>query len=156
AICGIASLALAAAGLAGCGDKVDGTAAALVINDEEVNLGTANFYLRHQQAETANMMQSYGLTSSDLMWDQAISDSQSYGDSLKENCQDSLVNMVVLRQHAEEYGVSLTEEETQKIDETAQAVMDANPEDRKSTRLNSSHVSISYAVFCLKKKKQQT
>src|SRR5699024_12800482 len=28
--------------------------------------------------------------------------------------------------------------------------------DRKSTRLNSSHVSISYAVFCLKKKKQRT
>src|SRR5207249_6077894 len=27
------------------------------------------------------------------------------------------------------------------------------PRDRKSTRLNSSHVSISYAVFCLKKKK---
>src|SRR5207249_11358855 len=27
-------------------------------------------------------------------------------------------------------------------------------EDRKSTRLNSSHVSISYAVFCLKKKKR--
>src|SRR5438067_3001987 len=27
--------------------------------------------------------------------------------------------------------------------------------DRKSTRLNSSHVSSSYAVFCLKKKKQQ-
>src|SRR5690242_21172672 len=26
-------------------------------------------------------------------------------------------------------------------------------EDRKSTRLNSSHMSISYAVFCLKKKK---
>src|SRR5699024_11932911 len=27
--------------------------------------------------------------------------------------------------------------------------------DRKSTRLNSSHVSISYAVFCLKKKKNK-
>src|SRR5690349_24236776 len=27
--------------------------------------------------------------------------------------------------------------------------------DRKSTRLNSSHVEISYAVFCLKKKKTQ-
>src|SRR5690606_40306515 len=27
------------------------------------------------------------------------------------------------------------------------------PSDRKSTRLNSSHVKISYAVFCLKKKK---
>src|SRR5690606_40600057 len=31
-------------------------------------------------------------------------------------------------------------------------VLKANP-DRKSTRLNSSHVKISYAVFCLKKKK---
>src|SRR5690625_6463181 len=28
--------------------------------------------------------------------------------------------------------------------------------DRKSTRLNSSHVAISYAVFCLKKKKRNT
>src|SRR5690349_23176169 len=32
-----------------------------------------------------------------------------------------------------------------------QAALDL--EDRKSTRLNSSHVEISYAVFCLKKKK---
>src|SRR5437868_12778587 len=32
---------------------------------------------------------------------------------------------------------------------------DGLTEDRKSTRLNSSHVSISYAVFCLKKKKTQ-
>src|SRR5216684_7737904 len=30
------------------------------------------------------------------------------------------------------------------------------PEDRKSTRLNSSHGYISYAVFCLKKKKKMT
>src|SRR5690606_41637429 len=34
---------------------------------------------------------------------------------------------------------------------------DGSPkEDRKSTRLNSSHVKISYAVFCLKKKKRNT
>src|SRR3712207_8626374 len=30
----------------------------------------------------------------------------------------------------------------------------AQPLDRKSTRLNSSHANISYAVFCLKKKKK--
>src|SRR5437773_9395161 len=29
-----------------------------------------------------------------------------------------------------------------------------NIQDRKSTRLNSSHITISYAVFCLKKKKK--
>src|SRR5438477_5936096 len=32
--------------------------------------------------------------------------------------------------------------------------MEAVGRDRKSTRLNSSHMSISYAVFCLKKKKK--
>src|SRR3712207_8898387 len=31
--------------------------------------------------------------------------------------------------------------------------LETEPEDRKSTRLNSSHANISYAVFCLKKKK---
>src|SRR5690625_6692651 len=33
---------------------------------------------------------------------------------------------------------------------------DERTTDRKSTRLNSSHVAISYAVFCLKKKKKHT
>src|SRR5690606_41989781 len=34
--------------------------------------------------------------------------------------------------------------------------LDTRPDqDRKSTRLNSSHVKISYAVFCLKKKKKK-
>src|SRR5437870_7478571 len=32
----------------------------------------------------------------------------------------------------------------------------ARAQDRKSTRLNSSHVAISYAVFCLKKKNKNT
>src|SRR5699024_11434752 len=35
------------------------------------------------------------------------------------------------------------------------APADISTIDRKSTRLNSSHVSISYAVFCLKKKKKK-
>src|SRR5207245_10105802 len=35
-----------------------------------------------------------------------------------------------------------------------QPLVDDSERDRKSTRLNSSHGSISYAVFCLKKKKE--
>src|SRR5699024_12046247 len=38
-------------------------------------------------------------------------------------------------------------------DSVYEQVMDITNGDRKSTRLNSSHVSISYAVFCLKKKR---
>src|SRR4051812_49961569 len=37
------------------------------------------------------------------------------------------------------------------VDDDGQLTIDS---DRKSTRLNSSHMSISYAVFCLKKKKK--
>src|SRR5947207_6294956 len=37
-----------------------------------------------------------------------------------------------------------------------QAFVNAGKQDRKSTRLNSSHTVISYAVFCLKKKKDTT
>src|SRR3712207_7083690 len=36
----------------------------------------------------------------------------------------------------------------------ADLILDQVVGDRKSTRLNSSHANISYAVFCLKKKKQ--
>src|SRR5438445_9244559 len=43
------------------------------------------------------------------------------------------------------------------IDVTLFLIGDAGDgEDRKSTRLNSSHANISYAVFCLKKKKNNT
>src|SRR3989442_10618630 len=49
-----------------------------------------------------------------------------------------------------------TTEDTESTEENPEADSDRrskSPPDRKSTRLNSSHVRISYAVFCLKKKK---
>src|SRR5690242_21356449 len=39
------------------------------------------------------------------------------------------------------------------LDAQVERHLENGREDRKSTRLNSSHMSISYAVFCLKKKK---
>src|SRR6266498_4762930 len=41
-----------------------------------------------------------------------------------------------------------------RADANHQALFSGQAADRKSTRLNSSHVRISYAVFCLKKKKK--
>src|SRR5205085_9493751 len=52
----------------------------------------------------------------------------------------------------EHYAQFAKDEEDRDLDDT-----DPNDkEDRKSTRLNSSHSQISYAVFCLKKKKKIT
>src|SRR5690554_7665259 len=48
------------------------------------------------------------------------------------------------------YEESIYEEEY--AEDAVESYEDNEEEDRKSTRLNSSHVRISYAVFCLKKK----
>src|SRR5439155_4106771 len=55
-------------------------------------------------------------------------------------------------------GVIVSSEITRGLDvfELAPSAKTSRPRDRKSTRLNSSHVAISYAVFCLKKKKTKT
>src|SRR6266480_5349356 len=45
--------------------------------------------------------------------------------------------------------------ELRAFDHTLRALLHGGDRDRKSTRLNSSHMSISYAVFCLKKKKKK-
>src|SRR2546430_5502135 len=45
---------------------------------------------------------------------------------------------------------------TQHVAMDVGAALEDRREDRKSTRLNSSHSQISYAVFCLKKKKSST
>src|SRR2546426_5932628 len=50
----------------------------------------------------------------------------------------------------EGFGVTMTGPSPGHVGE---APNDGRPGDRKSTRLNSSHLVISYAVFCLKKKK---
>src|SRR5436189_4830583 len=47
-----------------------------------------------------------------------------------------------------------TESSVQKLLRRALQILEGTP-DRKSTRLNSSHRCISYAVFCLKKKKEK-
>src|SRR2546422_6001578 len=49
----------------------------------------------------------------------------------------------------------LWERKCQAVEQTPGLTIWRGGEDRKSTRLNSSHGYISYAVFCLKKKKQQ-
>src|SRR3712207_8639810 len=61
---------------------------------------------------------------------------------------------VVVRAGAADRGGAQRERQRAPEREARDDRADAEAEDRKSTRLNSSHANISYAVFCLKKKKE--
>src|SRR5262245_63284952 len=61
----------------------------------------------------------------------------------------------ILKREIREYGREIDVAETGSVDLAPVLADLALQEDRKSTRLNSSHLGISYAVFCLKKKKKK-
>ena len=134
-ICGVLTAAMAATGLTACGDStvVDGTQTALVINDEEINLGKANFMLRYQQAtmasyyETMSSMlgQEYSL-SFDALSDESDEDSPTVGENLKEDAMTSIEQAFLMRQHASEYDVALTDEEVQGAKDAAAAFVEDN------------------------------
>lgn len=135
-VCGLLTAAIAVTGLSGCGGDstvVDGTQTALVINDEEINLGKANFMLRYQQATMVNYYQTmssmfgqeYSL-SFDALSDTSDEDSPTVGENLKADALTSIEQAFLMRQHASEYEVALTEEEITGAQEAAASFMESN------------------------------
>src|SRR5699024_2935606 len=70
-------------------------------------------------------------------------------DKLNQVSREILTGLPVIR------AFNTEKKEEERFDKSNKDLMKTNVLDRKSTRLNSSHVSISYAVFCLKKKKNK-
>ena len=129
---GIAA-ALTAGMLAGCGasaPKLDGTRTALVVNGQEVTLGTMSFYAKFQQAMTASYYAMYGMTG-EIFDTVADSEGKTVGESMKEQIADSVTEMLLLEQHAADYGVSLTDEEKAAIEAAAQDYVDKNDEETR-------------------------
>src|SRR5690554_7336217 len=87
-----------------------------------------------------------------LLLDQQLTeDERMVRDSAAQYCQDKLMPRVLESFRHEQTDASIFRE----MGELGLLGATIPTEDRKSTRLNSSHVRISYAVFCLKKKKKK-
>jgi foldase protein PrsA len=126
-IAGIATALLASAVLVtGCAGAVDLNKPVAVVNDENIPFGVAKFYAKTQQV----MYESYyGSLFGDNMWEQSLSADMTFGESTLESILEDLKEMYVVSQHADEYEVTLTEEEKSNIEETAkQFVADNNAE----------------------------
>lgn len=134
--CTILAAALGMTGLTGCGSKtLDGTQTVATIDGEEVTLGLASYAMRDQQAQTevyySYLMSMYGQSSGSSLdiWDGEAEDGRTYGENAKDDLMESLQKMYVIRAHAEEYGVTLTEEDNTRIEEAVNAFMEANDEE---------------------------
>lgn len=127
--CGVMAAVLAAGSLTGCG-KLDGTKTVATVDGEAVTLGLASYMMRDQQAQTESyyqmLAQSYGMDASQGIWDGEGEDGKTYGESAKDGVMDSIKTLYVLKEHAADYDVTITEEEQAKIEEAAKAFMEAN------------------------------
>lgn len=130
-----AAAALAATTITGCSGSLDTEAVVMTVGDEEVTLGVANFYARMTQAQYEtyylSMMSSNGMTmTAEDMWNQEY-EGETTEQTTKDGLLESLQNMYLISQHAEEYGVSLTEEEQDAISEAVAQFDEDNTDEAK-------------------------
>lgn len=118
--------ALAVSMLSGCGINKDDIAATYG-DGKEVTLGVVNFMCRYQQAYSDEIYRAYF---GDDVWQQDLyGNGSTMQEEVKDSVMESLHDMYTLKDHMEEYGVEITAEEQQKIDDAAAAFMESNPSD---------------------------
>ena len=115
--------------LTGCGDKLDPDQVVATVGDESITLGTANFFARLQQASYETYYAGMMGTTGEEMWNQIDESGVSYQDGVKDGLMDNLTTMYVLRQHADEYGVSVTDDEKNAIEKAAKEFLESNSEE---------------------------
>lgn len=124
--CALLAVSLFTASMSGCGKEaaLDGTAEAIVVDGESVNIGTANFLLRFQQATMINYYSMFGQNTS-AMWS-TKTENGTYGESFKTDMLESIKKMYLLKAHAKDYDVSLSKEDIAAADAAAEEFMSAN------------------------------
>lgn len=132
ALCGILAASVMMTGLSGCG-SFDGTKTAIVVNGEEMTAGEANFMLRYQQASMysyyTSLFSMYGMTVPEDFFSDEGEDNKTNGENLKSDTLEFIEKAVLMRQHAEEYGVTLTKEQQQGAADAAAAFAEKNGEE---------------------------
>lgn len=107
--------------LTGCGINKDATVA--TVGDQKVTMGLVNFMCRFRQAATDD---SYRMYFGDNVWNQDMGTGSTMQDSVKQSVVDQIHEYYTMQAHMEEYGISLSDEEKQKITEVAAAFISAN------------------------------
>lgn len=117
---------LAAVTITGCSAAPDNDATVVTVGTEKVSYGVANFYARMQQAQYESFYAGLMGMSADTMWSQEVEEGKTYEENMKDSILESLENMYLVKQHASEYKVELTDKEKKKIDKAAEEFVEDN------------------------------
>lgn len=115
---------LAVTSLTGC-SKIKESDVVVSAGDAKITATEANFYARYMQAQYETY---YGSYLGDNMWSTEAEEGKTYEQSVKSSILDELKNMVVLKEHMDDYGVKLTKEEKKSIKDAAKEFTKANDE----------------------------
>lgn len=121
---------MALTSLTGC-TSFDNDDAVATVGKEEIPAGVANFYARMQQAQYETYYAPMMGTTGEALWQQEMEEGKTYEESTKETLLLNLENLYLIRQHAEEYEVALTEEDTKAIEEAAKKFDEDNALEEK-------------------------
>lgn len=107
-----AAVAVSAALLVGCGSTTqtsDISNPALTMGNTAISMDEANFYTYIMKSQYESY---YGTE----IWDMEVEEGVTFGDSMKEMVNDTLVQMLILNSKADDYKVSLTDDDNTAID----------------------------------------
>ena len=124
-----AVFSLCAVSVTGCGKAKD-TDVVAKVGDQEIPYGVANFYARMQQAQMESYYTAYG-QDVDTLWAQELKDGDTYEESYRKSIMETLENFYLMEMHMEDYGVTITEEDKQKIEEAAEQFLSSNSDESK-------------------------
>ena len=97
---------LAAMSVTGCSGSIDTDAVVATVGDEDITLGVANFYARMMQGQYETYYAGMMGTTAEEMWSQDAGDGKTYEESMKDSILESLENMYIISQHAQDYEVT--------------------------------------------------
>lgn len=124
-VCLIALMSAMTMALTGCsvGNSVNNSAEAASVDGVSIPLGEVNFYLRYQQTQMAMYSGYFG---EDFMNQDLMGTGTIYGETVKDTVVQTLEEYYLVEAHAEDIGISLTDEDKAAAEEAADVFLAAN------------------------------
>lgn len=125
--CLLAGAMMLSVAMTGCG-SIDAGATGAMLDEKEISLGFMNFMAKYQQANYDLYYSAY--FGGDMWTSEVATDDDgnviTMADSVKDSVADSIENLYLLEKHMGDYGVTVTDEETARIQEAAAAFISDN------------------------------